>query len=65
MDGDLKEELIYAEDVVEMFRGKVSYQMLLKMVREKQIKAVKLGRRYVFSKSFIQTWIRNKFSDSV
>lgn len=65
MEEDFKEELIYAEDVLEIFRGKISYQMLLKMVREKQIKAFKLGRRYVFSKSFIQLWIRDKFSDSV
>lgn len=61
----MEEDLIYVEEVLEIFKGKVSCQMLLRMVREKQIKAYKLGRRYVFSKDFIHAWIRKNFSASV
>lgn len=52
-------DIIYAEDVIEMFSGKLTYRVLLNMIREKKLPAMKAGRRYIFSRQVVERW-RNK-----
>lgn len=55
MQGDV----IYAEDVMAMFDGKLTYRVLLNMIREKKLPAMKAGRRYLFSRQVVERW-KNK-----
>ncbi len=48
-----KDEVIYAEDVIEIFDNKITYRVLLNMIRARKIPAFKAGRRYLFSRSEI------------
>ena len=57
MDED--NDVIYTEDVLKLFGGKLTYRVLLNLVREKQIPALKLGNRLVFSRETVVRW-RNK-----
>lgn len=52
-------DVIYAEDVLAMFDGKLTYRVLLNMIREKKLPAMKAGRRYIFSRQVVERW-RNK-----
>lgn len=52
-------DIIYAEDVMAMFGGKLTYRVLLNMIREKKLPAMKAGRRYIFSRQVVERW-RNK-----
>lgn len=52
-------DVIYAEDVIAMFDGKLTYRVLLNMIREKKLPAMKAGRRYIFSRQVVERW-RNK-----
>lgn len=52
-------DVIYAEEVIAMFDGKLTYRVLLNMIREKKLPAMKAGRRYIFSRQVVEKW-RNK-----
>ena len=55
----MNNDVIYAEDVIAMFDGKLTYRVLLNMIREKKLPAMKAGRRYIFSRQVVERW-RNK-----
>lgn len=61
MKGDIimTNDVIYAEEVIAMFDGKLTYRVLLNMIREKKLPAMKAGRRYIFSRQVVEKW-RNK-----
>ena len=50
------DDLIYVEDVIEMFGGKISRNIVYAWVREKKLPAMKVGRRFVFSRKRVQTY---------
>ena len=50
-------DLIYVEDVIEMFEGKITKNIVYAWVREKKLKAMKVGRRYVFSRAAVQAFM--------
>ena len=50
-------DLIYVEDVIEMFEGKITKNIVYAWVREKKLKAIKVGRRYVFSRAAVQAFM--------
>ena len=52
-------DVIYAEEVLAMFDGKLTYRVLLNLIREKKLPAMKAGRRYIFSRQVVEKW-RNK-----
>lgn len=49
-------DIIYAEDVMQLFDGKLTYRVLLNLVRGKKIPALKLGNRLVFSRKVVTNW---------
>ena len=51
------DDLIYVEDVVAMFGGKVSRNVVYAWIREKKLPAMKVGRRFVFSRKRVQTFM--------
>ena len=55
----MQNDVIYAEDVIAMFDGKLTYRVLLNLIREKKLPAMKAGRRYIFSRQVVEKW-RNK-----
>lgn len=55
----MQNDVIYAEEVIAMFDGKLTYRVLLNMIREKKLPAMKAGRRYIFSRQVVEKW-RNK-----
>lgn len=55
----MNNDVIYSEEVLAMFDGKLTYRVLLNMIREKKIPAMKAGRRYIFSRKVVERW-RNK-----
>lgn len=55
----MNNDVIYAEEVIAMFDGKLTYRVLLNMIREKKLPAMKAGRRYIFSRQVVERW-RNK-----
>ena len=54
-----RDDTIYAEEVLAIFDGKLTYRTLLNLVREKQIPALKAGKRLLFSRNVVLAW-RNK-----
>ena len=52
-------DVIYTEEVLAMFDGKLTYRVLLNMIREKKIPALKAGQRYIFSRRVVERW-KNK-----
>ncbi len=50
-------DLIYVEDVIEMFEGKITKNIVYAWVREKKLKAMKVGRRYVFSRKAVLAYM--------
>lgn len=52
-------DVIYTEEVLAMFDGKLTYRVLLNMIREKKIPALKAGKRYIFSRRAVEHW-KNK-----
>ena len=52
----MQNDVIYAEDVIAMFDGKLTYRVLLNMIREKKLPAMKAGRRYIFSRQVVERW---------
>lgn len=55
----MQNDVIYSEEVLAMFDGKLTYRVLLNMIREKKLPAMKIGRRYIFSRQVVERW-RNK-----
>jgi len=43
------------------FQGKLNYQRVLKMTREGDLPAVKIGKAYVYLLSDLQIWVDKKF----
>lgn len=52
----MNNDVIYSEEVLAMFDGKLTYRVLLNMIREKKIPAMKAGRRYIFSRQVVERW---------
>ena len=55
----MQNDVIYAEDVLAMFDVKLTYRVLLNMIREKKLPAMKAGKRYIFSRQVVERW-KNK-----
>ena len=55
----MNNDVIYSEEVLAMFDGKLTYRVLLNMIREKKIPALKAGKRYIFSRRVVEHW-KNK-----
>lgn len=53
-------DVIFAEDVLEMFDGKLSYRSLLNLIREKKLPAMKAGKRYLFSRQVVEKFKRRQ-----
>jgi excisionase family DNA binding protein len=51
------DDLIYVEDVIAMFGGKISRNIVYAWVREKKLPAMKVGRRFVFSRKRVQSYM--------
>lgn len=52
----MQNDVIYAEDVLAMFDGKLSYRTLLNYIREKKLPAMKAGKHYIFSRQVVERW---------
>ena len=53
----LADDLIFVEDVIDMFGGKVSKNVVYAWIREKKLPAMKVGRRFVFSRKRVQAYM--------
>lgn len=51
------DDLIFVEDVIAMFGGKVSRNVVYAWIREKKLPAMKVGRRFVFSRKRVQAFM--------
>lgn len=51
------DDLIFVEDVIAMFGGKVSKNVVYAWIREKKLPAMKVGRRFVFSRKRVQAYM--------
>ncbi len=55
-----KEDLIYIEDIIDIKRNKASKNVIYSWIREKRFPALKVGKRYVFSRKRVpdypKTW---------
>ena len=51
------DDLIYIEDIIEMFGGKISRNIVYAWIREKKLPAMKVGRRFVFSRKRVQAFM--------
>lgn len=47
-------DVIFAEEVLEIFEQKITYRVLLNLVREKKLPAMKAGKRYLFSRRVVE-----------
>lgn len=56
----MQNDVIYSEEVLSMFDGKLTYRVLLNMIREKKLPAMKAGRRYIFSRQVVERWKNNQ-----
>ena len=54
------DDLIYVEDVIAMFGGKVSKNVVYAWIREKKLPAMKVGRRFVFSRKRVQAFMAKR-----
>ena len=61
----LTDDLIYIEDVMDMFCGKASRNVIYAWIREKKLPAMKVGRRFVFSRKRVQTFIAKQLGTAV
>lgn len=53
----MAEDIIYVEDVIQMFGGKVSRTAVYSLIREKKLPASKVGKRYLFSQRVVEKYI--------
>lgn len=51
------DDLIYVEDVIKMFGGKASRNVVYAWIREKKLPAMKVGRRFVFSRKRVHAYM--------
>ena len=49
-------DLIYVEDVIDIFEGKASKNIIYAWIREKKLPAMKVGRRFIFSREKVQAF---------
>lgn len=56
----LNGDIIYADDVLDIFEHKFSYKVLLSLIREKKIPAFKAGKQYIFSRQVV-VGLKNRF----
>ncbi len=61
----LTDDLIYIEDVMDMFCGKASRNVIYAWIREKKLPAMKVGRRFVFSRKRVHTFIAKQLGTAV
>ena len=54
----IADDLIYVEDVMTIFGGKISKASVYGLVREKRLPAMKIGRRFVFSRKTVLEYIQ-------
>lgn len=58
------EDLIFIEDVIEMFGNKASKNVIYSWIRQKQLPALKIGKRYVFSRQKVKRFIEKSLGIS-
>ena len=51
------DDLIYIEEVLDLFGGKATKNIIYAWIREKRIPAMKVGKRYVFSRNKVKAMI--------
>ena len=56
MEAILNGEIIYADDVLDIFEHKFSYKVLMNLIREKKIPAYKVGKQYIFSRKVVESF---------
>ena len=58
------DDLIYIEDVMYMFCGKASRNVIYAWIREKKLPAMKVGRRFVFSRKRVLAFMAKQLGIS-
>ncbi len=56
----IPEDLIYVDDVIKMFGNKITRNIIYAWIREKKLPALKVGRRYVFSRKRVEAFLAKK-----
>lgn len=56
----IPEDLIYVEDIIKMFGNKITRNIVYAWIREKKLPALKVGRRYVFSRKRVEAFMAKK-----
>ena len=54
------EDLIYVDDIIKMFGNKITRNIVYAWIREKKLPALKVGRRYVFSRKRVQAFMAKR-----
>lgn len=54
------EDLIYVDDIIKMFGNKITRNIVYAWIREKKLPALKVGRRYVFSRKRVEAFLAKK-----
>ncbi len=54
------EDLIFVEDIIKMFGGKITKNIIYAWIREKKLPAMKVGRRFVFSRKRVEAFLAKK-----
>ncbi len=54
------DDLIYVNDIIQMFGGKISKNIIYAWIREKKLPALKVGRRFVFSRKRVEEFMAKK-----
>lgn len=53
-------DIIYVEDVIELFGGKITKGIIYNWIREKKLPAIKVGTRYIFSRQRVEAFLTKK-----
>lgn len=53
---EANDKLLNTKEVLMLFQGYVGYRTLLNLVRERKIKALKIGGRLLFSERYVKQW---------
>lgn len=53
---EANDKLLNTKEVLMMFQGHVGYRTLLNLVRERKLKALKIGGRLLFSERYVKQW---------
>lgn len=56
----LTNDIIFVEDVIGLFEGKITKRVVYNLVREKKLPAFKVGKRYLFSRQKVEAFISKK-----